>query len=175
MENKNQSAFAASFTPGIIIAAVLIVFSLVMYLLDVDRESPVNYISYLFLAVGLWWAITTYRNNQEGGLISYGKAFSAGFYVGLVASVLVAIYLYIYVQYINPGLIEEILLNAEDEMLSNNPDMTDEQIDQALGMVEKFTSPVMITIMGFIMNVIASTILSLIIAIFAKREDKSIA
>ena len=173
MENKNPSAFSSSFSPGVIIGAVLIVFSLLMYLLDVDRESPVNYISYLFLAIGLWWAIDAYRKKMEGGFITYGRAFSMGFYVGLVASVLVAVYLYIYVQFINPGMIEEILLKAEDDMLTQNPNMTDEQLDQARGWVEKFTSPTMITIMGFIMNVVASTILSLIIAIFAKRENKA--
>lgn len=170
MENKNQSTFMAAFTPAILIAVILIVFSLLMYLLDFEYDSSVNYISYVFLAVGLWWAITSYRNKQEGGFISYGKAFSMGFFVGLIASVLVSVYFYIYVQYINPGLIEEILLNAEDEMLTANPDMSDEQIDQALGMVEMFTSPLMMTVMGFIMNLIASTVLSLIIAIFAKRE-----
>jgi len=43
-------------------------------------------------------------------------------------------------------------------------------LETALHYTEMFTSPVMITIWGFIANVIFGTILSLIIAIFAKRE-----
>jgi hypothetical protein len=60
-------------------------------------------------------------------------------------------------------------------MLAQNPDMSDEQLDQALGMVKIFTSPVMMAVMGFIYNVVISVVLSLIFAIFAKREDRSIA
>jgi hypothetical protein len=167
---KKQSAFASAFSPGIIISAVLILYSLVMFLLDVSYDSKLNYLSYLILAIGLFWAIFSYRNKQEGGFISYGGAFSSGFYVGLIISVIVAIYTYVYVQYINQGMIDEILLKAEEEMLTKNPDMSDEQINQALSYVEKFTSPAIMAVFGFFGNLLASTIFSLIIAIFAKRE-----
>ena len=53
--------------------------------------------------------------------------------------------------------------------------MSDEQIDQALTMTEKFTSPAMMGIWGFVGNLVVSTIFSLIIAIFAKRENKNVA
>ena len=171
MENKQPSAFASSISPGIIIGAVLIVFSLILFLLDVDHESFLNYISYALLAVGLWWAINSYKKKLDGGFISYGTAFSAGFYAGLVASVIVAIYLYFYVLKINPGMIDEILLKAEEQMLDRNPDMTDEQIEQGLSLIQKIYSPGMFSVFGFIINVIASALISLIIAIFAKREN----
>ena len=60
-------------------------------------------------------------------------------------------------------------------MLEQNPNMSNEQLDQALAMTETFTSPLMMGIMGFIMNLVVSTIFSLIIAIFAKRETKQVA
>jgi len=169
---KKQSAFAAAFSPGIIISAALILYSLVLFLLDVAYDSKLTYVSYLILAIGLYWAITSYRNKQEGGFISYGGAFSSGFYVGLVISVITAIFTYIYVQYINPGIIDDIILKAEEEMLTNTPDMSDEQVEQALSYVEKFTSPAIMAVFGFFGNLLASTIFSLIIAIFAKREKK---
>jgi chaperone required for assembly of F1-ATPase len=60
-------------------------------------------------------------------------------------------------------------------MLAQNPNMTDEQLEQGLKMVAIFSTPTAMAIMGFIVNLIVSVILSLIIAIFAKREDRSIA
>jgi len=60
-------------------------------------------------------------------------------------------------------------------MLEGNPNISDEQLEQALSMTEKFTSPVMITVFAFLANVIFATILSLIIAIFAKRENNAAA
>ena len=171
MENK-QSAFASAFSPGIIISAALILFSLVMFLLDVSYDSKVNYLSYLILAIGLYWAITSYRNKQEGGFITYGGAFSSGFYTGLIISIIVAIYTFIYVQFINPGIIDDIMIKSEEEILTKYPDWSDEQIDQALSYTEMFTSPTIMAIFGFFGNLVASTIFSLIIAIFAKREKK---
>tara|TARA_Y100000385_G_C13096060_1_gene641388 strand:+ start:150 stop:485 length:336 start_codon:yes stop_codon:yes gene_type:complete len=109
------------------------------------------------------------------GFLDYKGAFSAGFYTGLIASLIAGIFAYVYAQYIDIGLTEEILMQAETEMLENNPNMTDEQIDQALTMTEKFTSPAMMGVWGFVGNLVVSTILSLIIAIFAKRENKNVA
>lgn len=172
---KQKSAFMPSLLPGIYLGFALIVYSLLMYLLDVDRESYITYISYIILAAGLYWSVVSFRDKNMDGYIEYGKAFSAGFYTGLFASILAGIFLYIYVQYIDLGLIDEILVEAEENMLAQNPDMSNEQLDQALSMTETFTSPVMMGVMGFIMNLFVSTIFSLIIAIFAKRENKQVA
>ena len=175
MEEKQKSAFMPSLMPGIYLGFVLIIYSLLMFLLDVDRESYINYFSWVILAAGIYWSIVSFRDKQLDGYIEYGKAFSAGFYTGLFASVLAGIFLYIYVQYIDLGMIDEILINAEESMLESNPDMSNEQIDQALSITETFTSPLMMGIMGFIMNLVVSTIFSLIIAIFAKRENNQVA
>ena len=174
MEEK-KSAFGPSVISGIYLGIALIVFSLITFLLDVDMESPITYISYVILAIGLYWAIITFRDKHSGGFIDYKGAFGAGFYTGLFASFLLGIFTYIYVQYIDTGLVQEILIKAEEGMLEQNPNMSDEQIDQALSMTEMFTSPIMMGVWGFVGNLFVSTILSLIIAIFAKRENKEIA
>lgn len=175
MEQKPTSAFIAAFMPGIYLGLALIVFRLVLFLLDVDMESYVNFSIYVVLAIGLFWGIVNYRDVHRQGLISYGGAFGSGFAIGLYASVLLGIFTYFFVQYIDPSLVEQVMIKAEEGMLDQNPNMTDEQIEQALSMVEIFSSPVMLAVMGFIYNVVISVIFSLIIAIFAKREDRSIA
>ncbi len=172
---EKKSAFGPSLISGIYLGVALILFSLIMFLLDIDRESPIMYISYIVLAVGLFWSVISFRNKHLGGFIEYKTAFGAGFYTGLFASILAAIFTYIYVTAIDPGLIDEILIQAEEQMLEQNPNMTDEQIEQGLAMTETFTSPVMISVWAFLGNLVISTILSLIIAIFAKRENKEIA
>ncbi len=172
---EKKSAFGPSLISGIYLGVALILFSLIMFLLDIDRESPIMYISYIVLAVGLFWSVISFRNKHLGGFIEYKTAFGSGFYTGLFASILAAIFTYIYVTAIDPGLIDEILIQAEEQMLEQNPNMTDEQIEQGLAMTETFTSPVMISVWAFLGNLVISTILSLIIAIFAKRENKEIA
>jgi len=175
MEQKNTSTFAAGLMPGIYTGLALIVFRLILFLLDVDNESSWNYTIYAVLALGLYMGIVNYRDNYLNGVMSYGKAFGSGFAIGLISSLIMGIFTYFFVVYIDTGLIAEIMLKSEESMLTQNPNMTDEQVDQALKMVSIFTTPVMMSVMGFIVNLITSVILSLIIAIFAKREDRSIA
>ena len=175
MEEKQKSAFMPSLMPGIYIGFALILFSLTTFLFDVDYESPIKYISYVILALGLLWSIISFRDKQMGGYIEYGKAFSAGFYTGLFAAVITGIFTFFYIGYLDVGLIDEIMLASEEAMLDQNSNMSDEQIDQALSYTEMFMSPLIMSVMGFISNVVVSVIFSLIIAIFAKRENNQVA
>jgi len=170
MENQ-KSAIKPSLSYGLLLGIALIVYSLIMYLLDIDLESKVQWISYLIIAGGLFWAMISFRDKLSGGFITYGKAFGVGFLTGLFAAILSAIFTYIYLTMIDPGMIEEILLNAENKILESDPNMSDEQLEQALSIAEKFTSPIIMTILGFLSSVFFATILSLIIAIFVKREN----
>ncbi len=175
IEEKMKSAFMPSLMPGIYLGVVLIIYTLILFVLDVDMESSFKYVSYAIMAIGLYMSIVWFRDKQLSGYISYGKAFSVGFYTGLFAAALAGIFTFFYVKYIDTEHIANILSVAEENMLEQNPNMSDEQIDQAIEMTTIFTSPIMMGVFGFIANVILSALLSLIIAIFAKREDKQVA
>jgi hypothetical protein len=168
---ENKSVVSASLMYGIYLGLALIAYSLLMFVLDIDHESKLTWFSYLIMAGGLFWAMVSVRDNYFNGFVSYGKAFGIGFWVVLFAAVITSLFTYIYFHYLDPGMIDEILLKAEEAMLEGNPNISDEQLEQTLAMTEKFTSPLMISVWAFIANVIFGTILSLIIAIFAKRED----
>jgi len=175
MEQKSTSTFGAGFMPGIYLGLALIVFQLLIYLLDVSTESYLNFLVYVVLAAGLFWSIIHFRDAKLDGYISYGKAVSSGFAVGLYASIILAVFMYFYLTYLNTSVVEQVLLTAENKMLQQNQNMTDEQIDQAMSMVEIFSTPMMMAVLGFVYNVVITVIFSLIIAIFAKREDNGVA
>ena len=175
MEENNKSVIMPSLMYGIYLGFALIVYSLLLFLLDVDQESWLTWISYVVMAAGLFWAMISVRDKELGGFTTYGKAFSIGFWTTLFATIIASIFTYVYVIYIDPGMIEEILLKAEESMLEGNPNMSDDQLETALMWTERMTSPVMITVWGFFANIVFGTILSLIIAIFAKRENSSAA
>lgn len=172
---EKKSAFGPSAVSGVYVGAALIVFSLITFLLDVDFESPIKYISYLILALGLFWAVISYRDKHMGGTIDFKGAFTAGFYTALIAALIGGIFTFVYVEYIDTGIVEQILVKAEEDMLERSPNMSDEQLEQALDMTETFTSPILMSVFSFIGNLVVSIIFSLIIAIFAKRENKEIA
>jgi len=175
MEENQKSVIMPSLTYGIYLGFALIVYSLLLFLLDVDQESWLTWISYVVMAAGLFWAMISVRDKELGGFATYGKAFGIGFWTTFFATIIASIFTYVYVIYIDPGMIDEILLKAEESMLERNPNMSDEQFDTGMMWTEKLTTPVMITVWGFFANIVFGTILSLIIAIFAKRENNSVA
>ena len=75
---------------------------------------------------------------------------------------------------INPGVIDEILIKSEEQILEQNPNISDEQLEQALNWTEMFVSPMVMTIFSAIFSIIAGAILSLLIAIFVKRENDAL-
>ncbi len=175
MEENKRSVIMPSLMNGIYLGLALIIFSLLLFIGDVDQESKITWLSYLIMAGGLYYAMVSYRDKYAGGFLSYGQAFGAGFWTGLFASILAAIFTYFYFAEINPGLVDEIITKAEESILAGNPDISDEDLDRALSMTARFTTPAMLTVWSFIANVILATILSLIIAIFARRERNPVA
>lgn len=171
MEEKKQSIGVAALGYGIILGVVVIIFSLLLFVLDVDKQSSLNYLSYVFVLAGIIIVQINYRNKNLGGFISYSKAFTVGFLTMVFYGILMAIFTYIFFVYIDPGAIEELLAASEEGMIERG--MSDQDIDQAMTMVEKMQTPVMLTVWALFGNVLIGLILSLITAIFVKKEDQN--
>jgi hypothetical protein len=174
MEEKPRTVISNGVYFGLITGGVIILFSLIMFLLDLYMNKAVNWIGYIFLIAGMAYGTLEFRKKYSNGFLTYGKAFSSCFWIGLIAGVLASVYLFVFVQFIHPGFINELLDQARTNMLTARPDMSDEQLEQALEMSAKFMSPVMMTIWGLVIYAAASAIIGLILAIFLKKENPSL-
>ena len=172
---EKKSTFGPALQFGLLTGLFMIVYGLIMYLTGIDRQSYWNIVSYVIFAAGMYWGITSIRDKQLEGVMSYGKAFGIGFWIALFAALLTGIYAYFYLQYIDPSALQNAVSQAEDKILAQNPNISDADLDRALSMVKTFATPAFSSVSAFVSNTIAGTIFSLIIAIFAKREDKTIA
>ncbi len=160
---------------GVITGAVLILYSLILFLVGMHTNRYLGYVGYVILLAGMIWGTLEYRNKYLGGFIAYGKACSSCFMIGLYAGLLSAVYMFIFAKFIHPVFVQELLEISREAIYNSNPNMSEEQVDQALEMSSKFMSPVMMAIWAFVGYLIASAILGLIVAIFLKKEDKSAA
>ena len=174
MEEKPRSVLSNGIYYGLITGAAMIVFSLVMFLLDLYLNKAVNWIGYLFLIAGMIWGTLEFRKKYSNGFLTYGKAFSSSFWIGLFAGILSSVYLFLFIRFIHPGFINELLDQMRTNLLTTNPDMSEEQIEQAVSISSKFMSPVMMTLWGLAAYAALSAIISLILAIFLKKEDPSL-
>ena len=174
MEEKPRSATMHAIYYGLITGAAMIVFSLILYITDLHMNRTLGYISFLILIGGMIWGTLEFRKQSPNGFLTYGKAFSTCFLIALFAAILSALYTFVFAEFINPNFTQEILDKAREGMMNSDRPMTDEQMEQAMAWTERFTTPVMMAIWGFITTLIISAVLSLVAAIFLKKEDKSL-
>jgi hypothetical protein len=158
---------------GVLLGIVLIIADLLFYMLNVSRDSIFRYLNFVLIIAGLTLGILNYRNQINEGLISYGKSLGSGVLIGLFASIIFAIYYFIFLKFIDPGMIDEMLKTAEEKMLDKNPSMTDEQIEMAMHYSRIFMNPVWMPVWSIIGLTFMSFIVSLIISIFTKKKDNS--
>ncbi|PLX05566.1 MAG: hypothetical protein C0598_14240 [Marinilabiliales bacterium] len=175
MDNNSKSAFMPSITYGFLMGIILVIYSLILYILELNENTWLGIVSYVITAVFLFYVITNFRDKQQNGFLSYGKGVSVGTLTGLFASVVLAIFIFIYVNYIDPSIVEKALVQAEEGILQRAPNISDEALEQQMSMVEIFTKPVFMAVTSIIWYTIVSLVFSLLISIFAKREDTNIA
>lgn len=180
MENSNIDQFnetsnrpasvRVALVNGIYMGLALIIVSLIFYLLDIPRENPVQYLSFVVLIVLTIIFVKQWRDQYNGGYLTYGGAFSHGFLVILFGVILAGIYTFIFFQFIAPGEIQVILDETEQKLYSQG--MADEQIEMAMKWTRMMTKPWAMAIWGIVVSTIVGLIVSAIVAIFMKKEPK---
>jgi hypothetical protein len=171
METKPNSFIRHTLNYGSLTGGGLILFSLIMYSIDINMQSPLMYLAFLILAAGIFFGITSYRDNFLGGFISYGKCIAVGVMISLFASILLAVYSYLFFTFFDTTSIQKILDMTEEKLVKKG--MSDEQIEMGMKYTAKFMTPVWMSTMTVIMYVFWGAIISLIIGIFTKKTDPS--
>ena len=159
-------------TYGAVLGLCLILITLLFWVLGVDeQQSVVPSILNNMLIIGfLFYATSQYRDNFNNGFISYAEALKLGTSVAFFSSVIMAFYTFIYITYLNPDMLANIMHMTEQAILENDPEISDEQLDLALSVTNKFMQPHWMMIMGVLGGTFMGFLFSLIISIFVKKD-----
>lgn len=168
MEQKPASMLKSSLTSGIYIGVALILISVIMYVAGVMFETWAQYISYPILLLGAIYAQITYRKSL-GGEMAYGKAVGVGVLALIFASVLSSIYAFLLYTVIDPELLDQVRIMTEQRLVEQG-NIPEEQMDQVLEMSMRFQKPGIMAIMGIFGGALIGLIVSLITAIFTKKN-----
>lgn len=168
MEEK-VNAWKANLTNGLILALAGIVFSLILYFLDLSLNKTVGYINIPIQLILLYFLLKSYRDNFMHGQITYGQSVGAGVIIFCYYAIIMAIFSYILFTIIDPGLVSKQIAIAEEGMRAKG-NLTETQIDAGMKFTEKIMKPALMSIFGIFLNMIWGTVLSLIISIFIKKE-----
>lgn len=167
MEEK-VNIWKSNISGGLILAMTGIIYTLVIYFLNLTFNQVQGYIFLLILIVVLFYLVKSYRDNYLHGLITYGQSVGAGVVIFIYYSVIIALFTYLLYKIIDPGLIGRQLAVAEE--LIEKRGLPREATDAALSFQKKFITPEVLAISGIFTNIITGVIMSLIVAIFTKKE-----
>ncbi|HBC76987.1 MAG TPA: hypothetical protein DEO60_00365 [Bacteroidales bacterium] len=167
MEQKSN-VWKANLTNGLILSMIGIVYTLVMYFLDLTINKTQGYVFLLILVVALFFLIKSYRDNYLHGSITYGQAVGAGVVIFLYYAIITAVFTYILFSIIDPGLIDKQLAAAEELMAKRG--IPQEAVDAGLKIQKKMMKPEIMAPLSIFGNMLYGVIMSLIVAIFVKKE-----
>ncbi|HVA97275.1 MAG TPA: DUF4199 domain-containing protein [Bacteroidia bacterium] len=169
METNQASITKPALIMGSIAGVVCLLYSALLYMSASMAFGSLRYITYLFLAIAIFIGTKQFRDKKSGGYISYARGLGLGTLISLFASIINAVYVYIYMGFINPHIIDKILEQTQIK-LANNPNMTPEIMDKAMSVTKIFATPfvsALLTIVGF---VFVGFIISLIIAAILQKD-----
>lgn len=153
---------------GLITGFVSVIYTLILYVTELNENMWLSNLSILIMIVGIVMAHKNFKG-ENGGFMSYGQGLGIGSIVSAVVGLLSSVFVFVYVQFIDTGFLAKVreaqIVKMEEQ------GMSDEQIDQAMAMAEKFSSPAMMLIMGFIVTFIIGFLISLVVAAIMKKSQ----
>lgn len=153
---------------GLILGGINVVYSLILWLMGQTFNKSLGYISLLFVIGIMFYGTKEYRDKHLGGFMTYGKAFTSNFLIGLYSAIIGTIFMFILYKFIDTTLLVTLKETAIDAAMQKNPNVTQEQLEKTMSF---FMSPLFFLISGLFGGAIFAAILSLLVSIFHKKEQ----
>ncbi len=168
MEEKSASIWKSTMLSGVYLAIVLVLVSVIFYVTGNTFSKTAQYLSYPIILAGIIWGQISFKK-ELGGFITYGQALTAGLLTMVFASVITSIYTYLLYTVIDPSLQEQLRVFTEEQMMAKG-NIPEAQMETAINMAAKFQTPTMMVVMGIVGGAFIGLIVSLITAIFIKKN-----
>jgi hypothetical protein len=142
METEKISTGKFGMNYGIILGVVMIALSVIGYITGQTLEGAQwpQYVYYIVFPVIIFYAISKYKS-QNANVLTLGEAIKVGIIIAIISAIVYIIYSMIFNYIIDPDFMGQMKDVVRDTMLEN-PNLTEDQVDQQMVWVEKMMSPV---------------------------------
>jgi hypothetical protein len=174
---KNSSSiWTNSVTYGLLTGLVSIIYTLVIYFLDMTFSMPyLNLlISIIIFGIGIYLGSKVLRDQYQAGQLSYGRGLGSGVLIALFAGLLIALFTYILYAIIDPGLTEKSMQYMEDKFLSGGK-LSEDQVADMMSKIRERSAPWKSAVWSIPMYVFFGLILSLITSAILKKDPDAFA
>lgn len=171
METQKLPAGKFSINYGVILGLVMVVISVLTYVtgLAIQGAQWPSAIYYLVFPIVIFYAISKYKKSNAN-LLSVSDAIKVGVLIGVISALVFVIYSLIFNYIIDPDFVTQMMSVAQDKMLEDNPDMTQEMVDQGMKFVELFSNPAIMGAFWVVLSAIFGLVYGLIGGLVMKKE-----
>jgi hypothetical protein len=152
---------------GIYLALVSIIYTLILQILGLAANRWLGYVGLIFIIIALILAHRDFKRVNE--YMSFGQGLGISMLIVTISSVLGSIFSYIYIKFVDNSMLDVIREQAIVQMEERG--MSDTQIDQAMEMQAKFTTPEMILVFGILGGIFFGFIIALIVTAITKKSN----
>jgi len=171
METQTASVKKIALNYGLLLALSTIVLSVIVYVMGMTYDQPwwQTLLNFIIMTVCIVYGLKAFKNDNEG-FLSLGESLKTGLAIALVAGLIGSIFSYLFVTVIEPEFAVNMMEASRVKMLDQNPEMTEEQMEMALGITEKMMSPGILMAIGIIASLFFGFIISLITGLIMKQN-----
>lgn len=170
MENQIDSK-SFIINNGIILGVLGILINVVNYAFGTHLEphwssalgSGIFFIGLIVLGI-------TQFKKANGGFLSWGQGVKIGVGIAIVAALISVIYNYVFVTFVEPDFMAQVMEIQNQKFLDQG--MTQDQIEAANEMTQKFQSPLFTAAFGIIGSAIGGFIVAVIAAAIMKKSEE---
>jgi hypothetical protein len=171
MDNQKASLKKIALNYGLLLGLASIALSVVTYVMGVHLERPwwASVLGIVIMTALIVYGLKAFKLENDG-FLSLGEAIKVGLAISVIAGILGAIYNYVFVTVIEPDFVAQMMEITKEQMIEQNPDMTEEQMEMGLSITEKFMSPGIMSAMAIIFTLFLGFIISLISGLIMKQN-----
>ena len=162
MNEKPVTVWSTALRYGLIVGLISVIYSLILSLTDNSMNRALSSISYLFIIGGMVMAFK-YFKEHNGGFMRYGQGLGIGTLMSLIAGFITSLFMYIYVKFIDTTLMDRAM-EMQRAQMEEAGTMSDEEIEMAIEMGSKFSTPELAFVSAIIGLIIVGFLMSLVIA-----------
>tara|TARA_B100000767_G_C19778353_1_gene544258 strand:- start:9544 stop:10068 length:525 start_codon:yes stop_codon:yes gene_type:complete len=156
---------------GSLLGGISVVFGLMLFFLDMhyQQETSVTVVNSLISISVIGIAQFVYRKDNEG-IMSLSHGLKIGLGIAVISGIIGVMYFLVLSNVLDPEMMNKALEMGMNQFLDQNPEASEEMINQVRSMQEKFTGPVMTSSFILIFSLLFGLIFSLITGLILKRN-----
>ncbi|MGO3182113.1 MAG: DUF4199 domain-containing protein [Aequorivita sp.] len=171
MDTQRASIKKIALNYGVLLALLSIVLQVISYVLDVHIDRPwwLTVVQLLISVSVIVVGLKAFKTSNAG-FLTLGQALKTGVAISLIAGIIAVVFNFIFINYIDPDFIAKALEFSRVQMIEQNPNMSQEQIDNAMEISSKFMSPGVMSAFAVISTLFFGFIISLISGLIMRKN-----